>query len=107
MSIWKAGAIAGIAVFAAAACSKTGDGDAADKAAPAAVEVPKRKPGLWKQTMLVEGADAVHGARGVDEQAVARRPDIQVLANRLVCACFLRLQLEHRLLLVGWMVEHQ
>lgn len=59
MSIWKVGAIAGIAVFAATACSKTGDGDAANKAAPAAVEVPKRKPGLWKQTMLVEGADAL------------------------------------------------
>ena len=59
MSIWKAGVIAGIAVLAATACSKTGDGDAVDKAAPAAVEVPKRKPGLWKQTMLVEGADVL------------------------------------------------
>ena len=59
MSIWRAGVIAAITVFAATACSKAGEGDAVEKAAPAVVEVPKRKPGLWKQTMLVEGADVL------------------------------------------------
>src|SRR3990167_3897188 len=59
MSIWRAGVIAAITVFAATACSKAGEGDAVEKAAPAAVEVPKRKPGLGKQTMLLEGADVL------------------------------------------------
>ena len=59
MSIWKAGVMIGIVAFASAACSKDQPTDAAGKAAPAAVEVPKRKPGLWKQTMLVEGVDVL------------------------------------------------
>lgn len=58
MKIRNAGVIIGIAVLATAACSKADKAaDANTAAAPAAaVEVPKRKPGLWKQTMLVEEA---------------------------------------------------
>lgn len=59
MSIWKIGVIVGVAAFAAAACSRADRAGDADKPAPAVVEVPKRKPGLWKQTMLVEGVDVL------------------------------------------------
>ena len=59
MSIWKAGILAGIVVLTATACSKEKQTDAAGGPAGAAVEVPKRKPGLWKQTVLIEGIDAL------------------------------------------------
>lgn len=60
MTIWKAGAIAGMAIFAVAACSKDSKTEASGQtvAAPV-VEVPARKPGLWKQTLLVEGVDMI------------------------------------------------
>lgn len=59
MHIWKAGLMIGIVVLAAAACSKDKQNDVAGKPDPASVEVPKRKPGLWKQTLLVEGVDTL------------------------------------------------
>lgn len=61
MSIWKVGVLAGIVVLAATACSKEKQAGETDRSAAAAatVEVPKRKPGLWKQTMLVEGLDVL------------------------------------------------
>ncbi len=60
MSIWKMGVVIGLAACVVTACSKSQDGSAAGKAAaPAAVEVPARKAGLWKQTLLVEGVDMI------------------------------------------------
>lgn len=59
MSVWKAGLVAAIAIVAVGACSKDSGEKAATGAKVAAVEVPKRKPGLWKQTMLIEGLDAI------------------------------------------------
>jgi len=53
----------GIVVLAAAACSKDNQNGVTSKANPAAVDVPKRKPGLWKQTLLVEGGDALQTSR--------------------------------------------
>jgi hypothetical protein len=54
------GAIAAVVVVSATACDKDKTADAGDKAAaPAVVEVPARKPGLWRQTMLVEGIDMI------------------------------------------------
>ena len=48
--------LAAAAVLVAGCNGQKTDG-AADTGAPAQVEVPKRTPGLWKQTMLVEGVD--------------------------------------------------
>lgn len=56
MRILKAGVMVGIVMLAAAACSKKPN-EAEGKASSTVVEVPKRKPGLWKQTLLVEGVD--------------------------------------------------
>jgi len=61
MSLWKFAAVAGVALVAMTACSKEKEAATANPGAEAAaqVEVPKRKPGLWKQTMLVEGIDVI------------------------------------------------
>lgn len=64
MNIWKASALAGLAIVAVTACKKTGgETDGVTAAAPAAVETPKRKPGLWKQTLLVEGVDVIQSVQ--------------------------------------------
>lgn len=60
MDIWKSGVIAGAAIAAVVACSKDNkESGRQEVVAPVVVEVPKRKPGLWKQTMLVEGIDVI------------------------------------------------
>lgn len=58
MGMWKAGLVAALALL-AAGCSRDGQKAAGGSNASAVVEVPKRKPGLWKQTMLVEGIDVI------------------------------------------------
>ncbi|ATQ41148.1 DUF3617 domain-containing protein [Caulobacter mirabilis] len=55
--MFKAGVIT-VALLAVAGCSEN-KAPAAKPEAKAPVEVPKRKPGLWKQTMLVEGVNVI------------------------------------------------
>lgn len=60
MHTWKIGILVGVAALGLTAC-KRNDAEKTDKqiAAAPTVEVPKRKPGLWKQTLLVEGLDVL------------------------------------------------
>lgn len=64
MKTLKTATILGALVLVATACSPRESGPDAKKAAAAPVaETPKRKPGLWKQTMLVEGIDGIQSVQ--------------------------------------------
>lgn len=60
MKILKTSLVLFGVLVAVGGCEKDERTTASQKAAAAAaVEVPKRKPGLWKQTLLVEGIDVI------------------------------------------------
>lgn len=58
MRILIAGILAG-ASMGVAACDRQAPREEPAAEAPAAVEVPSRKPGLWRQTMMVDGVDVL------------------------------------------------
>ncbi|MGE5567084.1 MAG: DUF3617 domain-containing protein [Parcubacteria group bacterium] len=65
MRLLIAALLIGATALPLAACDKDSadKGDQANVAVRAPVETPKRKPGLWKQTMLIEGLDVVQSAK--------------------------------------------
>ena len=96
MRLWMAAMLMTAALPLAACDRQASDEDDAPGGAPAAVETPKRKAGLWKQTMTIEGLNVIQtaslcldeetekkvswwaqqGARGgCDENEVKRNPD--------------------------------
>ena len=65
MRLWMAAILLGAAALPLAACNREApkDESAGETPAQKVVETPTRKPGLWKQTMTIEGVDTLQGAK--------------------------------------------
>lgn len=96
MRLWMAAMMIGAVALPLAACDRQAADEEDGAAAPAVVETPKRKAGLWKQTMSIEGLNMVQTANlcldadsdkklawwaqqgvrgGCDKNDVSRNPD--------------------------------
>lgn len=62
MRLWIAALLLGATSLSLAACEGGGPETKAKSAAPAVVETPKRKPGLWKQVMTIQDIGATQTA---------------------------------------------
>jgi len=62
MRILIAIGLAAVAAAPLAACNKSGGAPAGSTAVGPLTQIPQRKPGLWKQTMVLDGAPSGGGA---------------------------------------------